>query len=69
MQMLVRSDIPITTLRFDTTLPEAAYEVCRLQMTVAHVKSMIDVMCQTLDYYPSRPPVAEKTTRRKKKST
>ena len=69
MQMLVRSDVPVTTLRFDTALPEAAYEVCRLQMTLAHAKRMIEVMCKTLDHYPTKPTAAKKKTGRKKKST
>lgn len=68
MQILVRGDVGVATLRFETALPEAAYEVCRLQMSVDHVRRMIDVMCQHVDYYPSKPKEAKKTTRRKKKS-
>ena len=68
MQILVRGDVGVATLRFETALPEAAYEACRLQMSVEHVKRMIEVMCQHVDYYPSRPGNTKKTTRRKKKS-
>lgn len=55
MQFLGRSDLPIATMRFETALPEAAYEVCRLQSSVDHIKRMIDVMCENVDYYPSKP--------------
>ena len=55
MQLLTRSDSDTATLRFNTLLPEASYEACRLQTPVAHVRRMIDVMCRTLDYYPERP--------------
>lgn len=53
LQILRRSDPPVVTLRFETALPEASYEVCRLQTSVDHIKAMIDAMSKAVDYYPS----------------
>jgi len=55
MEMTVRSDIPVATLRFVAAIfPNHALEVSRLQTTVQHVKQMADLICRTLDYYPAK---------------
>jgi len=67
MQILVRPEEQLATLRFSTALPEGNYEVCRLQMTVALVKRMIDLMAKQVDHYPSGE-IATETKKKKKKT-
>jgi len=43
------------TLRFYSMLPEAAIENIRVQVSVRHLKKMLDVFSQTINYYPTKP--------------
>ena len=53
MQVLARAEV--ATLRFQTALPEARYEVCRVQTSLGHLRDIVDVLCRTLEYYPTDP--------------
>ena len=55
MEIAVRGDTPVATLRFYTAMVDHLSEVSRLQTSVTHIKAMIDVLCRTMEYYPSRP--------------
>lgn len=59
MILSVRQDIPIATLRFNTILAEAVYEACRIQMSTDHLKQMANVICRTLDFYPTQESTAD----------
>ena len=54
MEFGVRGDIPVATVRFYSVCPPNLVEASRLQTSVAHLKQMVDVLCQSLDYYPSK---------------
>jgi len=83
MTLSARSDIPVASLSFHTAIVDksgedqsgALLEVCRLQMSIAHIKSMVDVLSKSIDYYPNKQEaVKKKASRRraakpKKKST
>ncbi len=55
MEIGVRGDVPLVTLRFYTAMVDHLSEVSRLQTSVTHIKSIIDVLCRNVEYYPSRP--------------
>ena len=55
MQLGVRADIPIATLRFFSTLGDRVVEACRVQTSVKHLQSIADIICRNLDYYPKPP--------------
>lgn len=55
MEIAVRHEIPVATLRFSYGLAESAYEACRLQVSVPLLRGMVDVICRTIDYYPQQP--------------
>lgn len=55
MEIAVRGDTPVATLRFYTAMVDHLSEVSRLQTSVTHIKSIIDVLCRNVEYYPSRP--------------
>jgi hypothetical protein len=56
MELLLRSDVPIATLRFYTVVgTEKLTEACRLQTTVSHLRAIVDLLCRQLDYYPAKP--------------
>ena len=61
MELMLRGDTQMGTLRFYSLLGDHLSEACRLQVSVAHLKSIIDVLCRNVEYYPSRP---RKTTKR-----
>ncbi len=54
MNIYVRQDPPLATLRFSTVMPEAVYEACRVQTSVAHLRAIVDVICRSIDYYPEK---------------
>ncbi len=55
MEVSLRADAPIAMLRFFAIVPpNVLIESSRLQTTIAHVKRMIDVLCRSLDYYPTK---------------
>jgi hypothetical protein len=55
MELSLRADAPIAMLRFFSIVPpNILIESSRLQTTVSHAKSMIDVLCRSLDYYPTK---------------
>ncbi len=54
--LLLRSDVPIGTLRFYSVVgKEKLAEACRLQTTVTHLRAIVDLLCSQLDYYPAKP--------------
>ena len=54
MDFAGRGDIPIVTLRFYSAVGgELLHEAARLQMTTQHLKSIADVICRQLSYYPT----------------
>jgi len=56
MEILVRSNLPIATLRFYSALgTEKLTEACRLQVGVEHLRRIADVICRSIDYYPTKP--------------
>jgi len=55
MELSLRADAPIAMLRFFSIVPpNVLIESSRLQTTASHVKRMIDVLCRSLDYYPTK---------------
>ena len=64
MQLGVRSDAPVATLRFHTALQDCLVESCRLQVSTDHLKRITDVLCRTLNYYP-RPETGERPAKKK----
>ena len=56
MEIAVRGDVPISTLRFYSAITnEKLCEAFRLQTSVPHLRSMVDVICRSIGYYPSKP--------------
>ncbi len=56
MELAVRGDADVATLRFLAVIPpNALLECCRVNMTVSHLKRMLDVIAQSLKYYPAAP--------------
>jgi len=56
MQLMIRGDYPVATLRFFTFLPpDISVEVSRLVTTIPHLKEVIDVLCLNLNHYPTKP--------------
>ncbi len=55
MEIAVRGDVPVVTLRFYSAVVDHLSEVSRLQTSATHVKAIIDVLCRNMEYYPSRP--------------
>lgn len=55
MQLTAREDLPIVTLRFYSALHDRVIECSRLQTSAAHLRAMADLICQKLDYYPTKP--------------
>ncbi len=55
MEIAVRADVPVVTLRFYTAMIDHLSEVSRLQTSVTHTRAIIDVLCRNVEYYPSRP--------------
>ena len=55
MEITTRSDMPIATLRFYSALMDHLSEACRMQMSIQHLRNMVDVICKTLGYYPTKP--------------
>lgn len=54
MQVFLRSDA-LGMVSFATLIPpERLVEVGRFQMSVAHLKDMVNVLCRSLDYYPKK---------------
>ena len=54
MSITIRTEPRVAMLRFGTVMPEAAYEACRLQTSVGHLRAMVDVICPAIDYYPEK---------------
>ena len=55
MEIVLRGDAPIVTLRFYSVMGDHLSEACRLQTSETHIKAIIDVLCRNIEYYPSRP--------------
>ena len=55
MEIAVRGDEPLVTLRFYSAVVDHLSEVSRIQTSVTHIKAIIDVLCRNIEYYPSRP--------------
>ncbi len=55
MQIFMRSDLPIATISFSSLIPiDMLVEVGRFQTTASHLKGIVDVLCRTIDYYPTK---------------
>lgn len=55
MQLMMRSDIPIATLRFWTYAPpNQAIEVARLNTTMQHVRNIVEVLGKNLEEYEAQ---------------
>lgn len=54
MELAVRADIPIATIRFYAICPPFIVESSRLQTSVDHLKKIVDVLSKSLNYYPSK---------------
>lgn len=55
MQAFVRSEPEVATLQFLAAMPDHQVEVCRLQTSLAHVRSIAAVLCKISNFYPERP--------------
>lgn len=55
MEIVGRGDIPITLLRFYAIVKDRLIEEARIQTSIIQLQKMIDVMCKTLNYYPTKP--------------
>lgn len=55
LEIAVRADTPVVTLRFYTAMVDHLSEVARVQTSVTHIKAIIDVLSRNVEYYPSRP--------------
>ena len=57
MQIFQRSDLPLATISFASLVPpDKLAEVGRFQTTVPHLQAIVDVICRTIDYYPTKSP-------------
>jgi len=54
MEIAVRGEVPVATLRFFSVCTPFIVEGARLQMSTDHLKQIVDVLCRTLTYYPSK---------------
>ena len=54
MEINVRLNPPLATLRFHSALPDRLSEVCRLQCSQDHLRRMVDVICRSIGYYPTK---------------
>ena len=48
MELVVRHDVPVATLRFYSSLGDKLVETCRIQTSVPHLKAMADVINRNL---------------------
>ncbi len=55
-QLLLRSDEPIATIRFETALPEGRREAARIAMSVSHLRKLVDLICRMIEYKPTDTP-------------
>jgi hypothetical protein len=55
MRVTVREPAHLATLRFFSGLEEGHFEACRIQLPVDGLKNIVELLCRTLDYYPSKP--------------
>lgn len=55
MELSIRSDVPIATLRFYGVVTDRLCEAARLQTSISHLQAIADLLCRSLDYYPSKP--------------
>jgi hypothetical protein len=54
MELSIRADIPVATLRFYSVVTDRLVEACRVQTSVEHVRQIVDVLARSLDYYPTK---------------
>ncbi|BDD87986.1 hypothetical protein [Desulfofustis limnaeus] len=47
----IRED-DLCMLRMSATLPEGLFEQAKIMTTKSHLRSLIDVLCKQLEYYP-----------------
>jgi len=59
MELSVRGDTALATLRFlaviPSPLPQSLVETGRIQLSHALLKSIVDVICKGINYYPTAP--------------
>ena len=56
MNLFVRGDTPVAMLRFLALVPpNTIVEVGRIHTSIDHLKRTIDVLCKSLEYYPTKP--------------
>jgi hypothetical protein len=57
MELSVRSDFPLATLRFLAVVPSPApqslLETARIQLSHGLLKSIVDVICRNTKYFPT----------------
>jgi hypothetical protein len=44
----------LTLIQFMSSIPNVTIEQSRVMMTDAHAKKIVDVLCESLDYYPTK---------------
>ena len=55
MRMSVRADVPVAELVFSTVHEgKAVVDTVRMHTSVAHLKRVADVICQTLNHQPPK---------------
>lgn len=55
MRMSVRADVPVAELVFSTVHDhKTVVDTVRMHTSVAHLKRMADVICQTLNHQPPK---------------
>lgn len=42
-------------VRFYSVMPDAAIELSRVQLSVDHIRAIVDLFAKSIDYYPTRP--------------
>ena len=58
MEVVYREEVSLAMLRFYSSIPQdppILLETVRIQTSLSHIKSIIDVLCGTSGYYPKRP--------------
>ncbi len=57
MELSVRGDAPLATLRFlavvPSPLPQSLVETGRIQLSHALLTSIVDLICKSIKYYPT----------------
>ena len=66
MNISVRAEAPIAGLTFFTLVEgKVLSEACRVNMTTAHLRAIANVICRSINYYPTKAAAAPKTKKKR----